>query len=90
MRPCYPESDRVVGVASTNADALLRFEELRPDVTLLDVNLGGESGFEVAEPLHRAGGSSPSPLVLICTHAAQDIAELIDTSPPVDSCPSRH
>jgi CheY-like chemotaxis protein len=90
MRPCYPESARVVGVASTSADALLRFEELRPDVTLLDVNLDGESGFEVAEPLHRAGGSSPSPLVLICTHAAQDIAELINTSPAVDSCPSRH
>ncbi|MCW2732512.1 MAG: response regulator containing a CheY-like receiver domain and an DNA-binding domain [Mycobacterium sp.] len=79
MRPCYPESDRVVGVASTNADALLRFEELRPDVTLLDVNLGGESGFEVAG----TGGTDLHP-------RSADFAELIHTSPAVDSCPSRH
>jgi CheY-like chemotaxis protein len=70
-------------VASTSADALRRFEELRPDVTLVDINLGGESGFEVAEQLHRAGGPSPSPVILISTHAAQDFAELIDTSPAV-------
>ena len=45
----------VVGVASTSAEALRRFEELRPDVTLVDLDLGGESGFELAEQLHRAG-----------------------------------
>ena len=60
----------VVGVASTSAEALRLFEELRPDVTLVDINLGGESGFELAEQLHRAGGSSPSPVILISTHAA--------------------
>jgi DNA-binding NarL/FixJ family response regulator len=77
------EGITVVGVASTGADALRRFEELRPDVTLVDINLGGESGFDVAEQLHRAAGSSPSPVILISTHAAQDFAELIDTSPAV-------
>ena len=46
----------VVGVASTSAEALRCFEELRPDVTLVDIDLGGESGFELAEQLHRAGG----------------------------------
>jgi CheY-like chemotaxis protein len=77
------EGITVVGVASTSADALRLFEELRPDVTLVDINLGGESGFEVAEQLHRAGGPSPSPVILISTHAAQDFTELIDTSPAV-------
>jgi CheY-like chemotaxis protein len=77
------EGITVVGVASTGADALRRFEELRPDVTLVDIDLGDESGFEVAEQLHRAGGSSPSPVILVSTHAAQDFAELIDTSPAV-------
>jgi CheY-like chemotaxis protein len=77
------EGMTVVGVASTSADALRRFEELRPDVTLVDINLGGESGFEVAEQLYRACGPSPSPVILISTHAAQDFAELIDTSPAV-------
>jgi DNA-binding NarL/FixJ family response regulator len=77
------EGITVVGVASTSADALRRFEELRPDVTLVDINLGGDSGFEVAEQLHRAGGPSPSPVILISTHAAQDFTELIETSPAI-------
>ena len=77
------EGITVVGAASTSADALRLFEELRPDVTLVDINLGGESGFDVAEQLHRAGGSSPSPVILISTHAAQDFTELIETSPAV-------
>jgi CheY-like chemotaxis protein len=77
------EGVTVVGVASTSADALRLFEELRPDVTLVDINLGGESGFEVAEQLEQASGSSPSPVILISTHAAQDFTELIETSPAV-------
>jgi CheY-like chemotaxis protein len=77
------EGITVVGVASTSADALRRFEELRPDVTLVDINLGCESGFEVAEQLHRAAGPSPLPLILISTHAAQDFTDLIETSPAV-------
>jgi CheY-like chemotaxis protein len=31
----------VVGVASTSADALRSYEELRPEVTLIDIDLGG-------------------------------------------------
>ena len=54
----------VVGVASTSAEALRCFEELRPDVTLVDIDLGGESGFELAEQLHRAGSAAPSPVIL--------------------------
>jgi CheY-like chemotaxis protein len=42
----------VVGVASTSAEALQRVEELRPDVTLLDIDLGGESGLDLARRLH--------------------------------------
>jgi CheY-like chemotaxis protein len=77
------EGITVVGVASTSADALALFAELRPDVMLVDINLGGESGFEVAEQLHQAGGPSPSPVILISTHAAQDFTELIETSPAI-------
>jgi CheY-like chemotaxis protein len=73
----------VVGVASTVAEALRYFEELRPDVTLVDINLGGESGFEVAEQLHRGGGPTPLPVILISTHAAQDFADMIETSTAV-------
>ena len=58
----------VVGVASTTAEALRWFEEMRPDVTLVDINLGAESGFELAEQLHRVGGPTPLPVILISTH----------------------
>ena len=39
----------VVGVAATSEEASRRFTELHPDVTLVDVELGGQSGFDVAE-----------------------------------------
>jgi CheY-like chemotaxis protein len=77
------EGITVIGVASTSADALRLFEESRPDVTLVDINLGGESGFELAEQLHQAAAQTPSPVILISTHAAQDFAEMIETSPAV-------
>ena len=74
---------KVVGVASTSAEALRCFEEQRPDVTLVDVNLGSENGFELAEQLHRSGLPAPSSVILISTHAEQDFADLIATSPAI-------
>jgi DNA-binding NarL/FixJ family response regulator len=73
----------VVGMASTGADALLQVEELRPDVTLVDIDLGGESGFEVVRRLDRAGGLAPPRMILISTHAEEDYADLIAASPAV-------
>lgn len=73
----------VVGVASTGAEALRRFEELRPDVALVDLNLGGENGFAVAEELHRAASAAPSAVILVSTYAAEEFTELIETSPAV-------
>jgi DNA-binding NarL/FixJ family response regulator len=73
----------VVGVASTGAEALRLFEDMRPDVTLVDINLGGESGFELAEQLHRIEWSKPLPVILISTHAAEDFADMIDSSPVI-------
>ena len=72
----------VVGVASTSAEALRLFHELDPDVTLVDIDLG-ESGFELAERLNRAGSPTPSPVILISTHAEQDFADMIATNPAV-------
>jgi CheY-like chemotaxis protein len=73
----------VVGVASTGAEAVQRVEELRPDVTLVDIDLGGESGFEVARRLQHDPGGTPRPVILISTHAELDYAELIAASPAI-------
>ena len=74
---------RVVGVASTGAEAISRVPELRPDVTLVDIDLGGESGFELARRLTSTDGVDPGQLILISGHAEDDFADLIEESPAV-------
>jgi DNA-binding NarL/FixJ family response regulator len=71
----------VVGVAQSSDEALRRVEELRPDVTLLDVNLAGESGFELARRLSEEIGVEPGRMILISTQAGDEYAELILESP---------
>jgi len=73
----------VVGVASTSAEALRCVQDLRPDVILVDVNLGEENGFELAEQIHRSALPAPPPVIMISTHNEQDLADLIATSPAV-------
>jgi DNA-binding NarL/FixJ family response regulator len=77
----------VVGQASSSAEALRRAEELRPDVTLLDIDLGGESGLELARRLQDQAGPAAAPVILISTHAEQDYAELIAASPAIGFLP---
>ena len=45
----------VAGVASTGDEGLQRANELEPDVVLLDVSLGAESGLDVARRLAENG-----------------------------------
>jgi CheY-like chemotaxis protein len=77
----------VIGVASTGAEALQRAAELRPDVVLVDIDLGGQSGFDVVRLLHCEAGLAPSRLILISGYAEQDFAELIAASPAVGFLP---
>jgi DNA-binding NarL/FixJ family response regulator len=74
---------RVVGVASTNADGLRCVQELRPDVTLVDVNLGEESGFDLAEALQDSDDEVPVRVILISTHAEPDLSDMLETSPAI-------
>src|ERR1700753_2112258 len=72
---------RVVGVASTNADGLRSVQELRPDVTLVDVNIGEESGFDLAEALHEIDGAATAPGLLISPPAEPARTDMIKPSP---------
>ena len=67
----------VVGVASSGAEAVRLAAVLRPDVTLVDIDLGEEDGFEVARRLSEDGWS----VILVSTHAEEDLAPLIAASP---------
>jgi DNA-binding NarL/FixJ family response regulator len=78
------EGVAVVGVASTSAEALHQVHELQPDVTLVDIDLGGESGFELVRQL---ADLAPLRMILVSTHAEQDYADLIAASPAIGFVP---
>jgi DNA-binding NarL/FixJ family response regulator len=75
------EGVSVVGTASTGDDALRQARDLRPDVTLVDIDLGGDSGFGLAERLLAESGVDARGLILISTHAEDEFADLIAASP---------
>jgi DNA-binding NarL/FixJ family response regulator len=76
----------VVGAASNAADALRRTRELQPDVVLVDIVLGRESGFDVARELASEDGGKPT-VILISTHAEADFADLIEAGPAAGFLP---
>jgi two-component system, NarL family, nitrate/nitrite response regulator NarL len=71
----------IVGVASSSAEALQQATRLQPDVALLDINLGGDSGFDLARRLSREASLVRCRMILISTHAEQDYTDLIAASP---------
>jgi DNA-binding NarL/FixJ family response regulator len=70
----------VVGVASSSDEAIRLVRELRPDVTLVDIDLGDEDGFELTQRLSDISAAS-SKVILVSTHAEEDLAHLIERSP---------
>lgn len=77
----------VVGVATTCADALPLFETSRPDVVLVDIFLGEESGLKLARRLVEDGRGNPTAVILISTHGEDDLGDLIATSPAAGFLP---
>lgn len=70
----------VAGVATDCTQAIARARELRPDVMLIDICLGDQCGFALAEQL--AGSLSRTPvMILISTYAADEFTALVQTSP---------
>jgi CheY-like chemotaxis protein len=71
----------VVAVAATGAEAVARAAALHPDVALVDIDLGEESGFDVTARLARPG-VAPA-VILISAYAQQDFESLLGSSPAV-------
>ena len=72
----------VVGVASNGAEALSQARELSPDVALVDISLGTQSGFDVAREI----GPYVGCVILISSddhYQDDDYAELLAGSPAV-------
>jgi DNA-binding NarL/FixJ family response regulator len=75
------EGISVAGVASDSADAMRLVRELEPDVVLIDIELGEESGFDLADSLAEPDHRPPTISILISIHSKADFAELIEASP---------
>jgi DNA-binding NarL/FixJ family response regulator len=75
----------VVGTATTSDEAVDTIGLRRPDVVLVDISLGTESGFELAHRL--AERSDPPLVVLISTREEADYAPMIAASPAVGFIP---
>jgi DNA-binding NarL/FixJ family response regulator len=70
----------VAGVASTVDEGLRQAEALRPDVALVDISLGEESGLELARRLAEERRGDDPVIVLISTQAEDDVVDLISGS----------
>ena len=73
----------IAGVASTGAEALRQAETLRPNVVLVDISLGKESGLDLARRLIRDDPDDGAAVILISTRVEEDVADLIAGSPAV-------
>ena len=75
----------VVGRASSGAEALRLARQLQPDVALVDVQLGGEDGLELARRL--AANAEATRIILISTHSKDELGDLLADSPAVGFLP---
>lgn len=75
----------VVGRALSGAEALRLARQLEPDVALVDVQLGGEDGFELTRRL--AANAHATRVILISSHSKDELGELVDDSPAVGFVP---
>ena len=76
---------RIVGTARSGIEAVRLAEELRPDLVLVDIDLGGESGLDLAGDL---AALVPAPIVvLISTHAEAEVGEMVAASPAAGFIP---
>jgi DNA-binding NarL/FixJ family response regulator len=69
----------VVGCVATSEEAVKKTLALAPDVALVDIDLGAESGFDVAQRLAGLPHGGP-PVVLISVESRSELVELVDAS----------
>lgn len=81
------EGISVVGVVSTAEAAARRVSELCPDVTLVDIDLCGSSGVDLARHLVDELCGAAGCVILISAHAEEEFADLIEACPAAGFLP---
>ena len=78
------EGISVVGAAESGTEAIRQIVEARPDVVLIDIDLGEESGLALTRSLGNATNGAAIPnVILISTHDQNEYADLIEASPAI-------
>lgn len=80
------EGIEVVGIASTIDDAVRLTGALRPDLCIVDIDLGDESGFDLARRLAEPGGRQQR-VLLISAYPERDFTDMIADSPALGFLP---
>lgn len=71
----------VVAAVASAQQALRSMDQLRPDVMLIDIDLGDESGLALARRVADLDSGSGTRCILISTHDERDYADLIAETP---------
>jgi CheY-like chemotaxis protein len=77
------EGISVIDAVSTGAQAYQTCRELRPDVVLIDIDLGEETGFEVARELAGEASAGQPRMILMSAYSGDDFEDMIADSPAV-------
>ncbi len=74
----------VVADAANSQEALRAVREHQPDVVLVDVGLGEESGFDLAARIE------DSPVIMVSAFGAEEVADLLAGSKAIGFLPKEH
>jgi DNA-binding NarL/FixJ family response regulator len=74
------EGISVVGIAASGDEAVRLANALRPDLALVDISLGEESGFDVARRLTESSNPDPPAVILVSTYDEREFSGRIAAS----------
>jgi CheY-like chemotaxis protein len=77
------EGVAVVGVAASGDEAVRLAEALRPNLALVDISLGAESGFEVARRLVDGSNDDPPAIIFVSTYNEREFRSRVAASPAI-------
>jgi DNA-binding NarL/FixJ family response regulator len=75
------EGVSVVGIAGSGDEAVRLAEALRPDLALVDISLGEESGFDIAGRLVDSANAEAPAVVFVSTYDEREFRARIAASP---------
>jgi DNA-binding NarL/FixJ family response regulator len=81
------EGVSVVGVAASGDEAVRLAEALAPDVALVDISLGEESGFDVARRMVDDLNARAPAVIFVSAHDEREFSDRIAASPALGFIP---